>query len=262
MTTARSPGVAGAVSPGAGFDGLVAALRRLLAGRQGSTFELDFRLRPYGRAGTPATSLSAFADYYRAGGPAWSYERQAMIKLRAIAGDPEPIAAVERLRDQFVYGPEPFDLASCRRMRQMQFEQNVQPGRINAKLSPGALVDVEYFVQAMQIAHGGRVPSVRTPNTQHAIAALEAAGLLGRSEAESLRACYRFFRTLIDALRVVHGHAQDLTVPPADAEEYILLAPPDAPARGPRTYGRDPAPARADARPCARVEEFVGPVPT
>ena len=179
--------VPGAVSAGAAFDGLVATLRRLLAGRQGSTFELDFRLRPYGRAGTPATSLSAFADYYRGDGPAWSYERQAMIKLRPIAGDPELIAAVEALRDQFVYGPEPFDLDGYRRMRRLQFEQRVQAGRINAKLSPGALVDVEYFVQAMQIAHGGREPSVRTPNTQRAIAALEAAGLLGPSEADTLR---------------------------------------------------------------------------
>src|SRR5262249_8659925 len=119
------------VSTGAAFDGLVAALRRLLAGRQGSTFELDFRLRPYGRAGAPATSLSAFADYYRGDGPAWSYERQALIKLRPIVGDPDLIDAVQALRDRFVYGPEPFDLAGCRRMRALQVEQRVQPGRVN-----------------------------------------------------------------------------------------------------------------------------------
>jgi glutamate-ammonia-ligase adenylyltransferase len=216
--------VPGAVSAGAAFDAVVGTLKRLVSGREGSTFELDFRLRPYGRAGTPATLLSAFADYYRAEGSAWSYERQALIKLRAIAGDAALSATVLALRDQFVYGPEPFDLAGYRRMRRLQVEQRVQPGRINAKLSPGALVDVEYFVQALQIAYGGGEPRLRTPNTLRALGALEAAGLLAAAEVETLRSCYHFFRLLIDALRVVHGHAQDLTVPPAGSEEFSLLA--------------------------------------
>jgi glutamate-ammonia-ligase adenylyltransferase len=144
--------------------------------------------------------------------------------VRPIAGDADLIAKVLALRDRFVYGPEPFDVASYRRMRKLQVEQRVQPGRINAKLSPGALVDVEYFVQALQIAHGGRDPRLRTPNTLSAIGALEAAGLLGAAEVATLRSCYHSFRLLIDALRVVHGHAQDLTVPPAGSEGFSLLA--------------------------------------
>jgi glutamate-ammonia-ligase adenylyltransferase len=215
---------AGTVSVGSAFDAVVATLKRLLSVREGSTFELDFRLRPYGRAGTPSTSLSAFADYYRAEGSAWGYERQALIKLRAIAGDADLIATVQALRDRFVYGREPFDVASYRRMRKLQVEQRVQPGRINAKLSPGALVDVEYFVQALQIAYGGGDPRLRTPNTLCAIGAVEPAGLLGAAEVATLHACYHFFRLLIDALRVVHGHAQDLTVPPAGSEDFSLLA--------------------------------------
>jgi [glutamine synthetase] adenylyltransferase / [glutamine synthetase]-adenylyl-L-tyrosine phosphorylase len=206
------------------FDSFVAALRAVLGSRQGSTFDLDFRLRPYGRSGAPATSLSTFFNYYRAGGPAWGYERQALIKLRVIAGDPELGRIVETHRDQFVYGPEPFDLACYQRMRRLQVEQRVLPGTINAKFSPGALVDVEYFVQAMQIAHGGHDLRLRSPNTLQALAALEAAGRLSLDQVESLRSGYQFFRRLIDALRMVHGHAQDLTVPPAGTEEFVLLA--------------------------------------
>jgi glutamate-ammonia-ligase adenylyltransferase len=234
-------------------------LRRLLAGRRGSTFELDFRLRPYGRAGAPATSISAFADYYRGDGPAWGYERQALIKLRAIAGDPGLIAEVEALRDRFVYGPEPFDLDGCRRMRRLQVEQLVPTGRINAKFSPGALVDVEYFVQALQIARGGRDPSVRTPNTLRALAALGASGVLDAATVEALRSNYRFFRALVDALRVVHGHAQDLNVPLAETEEFDLLAR--------RMRRPDPAALRAELHErlgtvraiSSRLEEFLRP---
>jgi glutamate-ammonia-ligase adenylyltransferase len=248
---------AGAVSVGAAFDAVVATLKRLLSVREGSTFELDFRLRPYGRAGTPATSLSAFADYYRAEGSAWSYERQALIKLRPIAGDADLIATVLALRDRFVYGPEPFDVAGYRRMRKLQVEQRVQPGRINAKLNPGALVDVEYFVQALQIAYGSGDSRLRTPNTLCAIGALEAAGLLGAAEVATLRSCYHFFRLLIDALRVVHGHAQDLTVPPAGSEGFSLLARrmrmPDASALQAALHERL---ARMQAL-AARLEEFL-----
>ena len=48
-------------------------------------------------------------------------------------------------------GRKPFDVAGIRKMREMQVRQLVKPGTVNAKFSPGALVDVEYFVQGMQI---------------------------------------------------------------------------------------------------------------
>ncbi len=214
------------IAEGAGsdFDGLVATLRRVLDGRRGGTFDVDFRLRPYGRGGPPATSLTTFDQYYRAGGPAWSYERQALIKLRAVAGDPGTIAEVEALRDRFVYGPEPFDLDGCLRMRRLQVEQLIQPGTINAKYSPGGLVDAAYFVQALQIAHGAGEPAARSQHPLRALAALGAAGRVGPRTVQRLRAGYTFFRTLIDALRVVHGHAKDLTVPDARSEEFERLA--------------------------------------
>jgi glutamate-ammonia-ligase adenylyltransferase len=209
---------------GAAFDRYVTTLRRVVAGKRGGTFDVDFRLRPYGRAGPMATALSAFAGYYRAGGSAWGYERQALIKLRAIAGDPGLGREVEELRDRFVYGPEPFDLVGCRRLRGLQVEQLVRPGTINAKYSHGALVDVEYLVQALQIVHGGAEPSLRTPSTVRAIDALEAAGRLTSDHAGLLRSAYHFYRELIDALRVVHGHARDLAVPAADSDEFSRLA--------------------------------------
>jgi glutamate-ammonia-ligase adenylyltransferase len=214
----------GTTEPGARFDRVVTLLRQVLWTSRGGTFEIDFRLRPYGRGGPPATALSAFADYYRAGGPAWSYERQALIKLRPVAGNPALGREVETLRDRFVFGPEPFDLEGCRRLRRLQVEQLVQHGTINAKYSPGALVDVEYFVQALQIVHGANDRALWTPNTLRAIAALRASGHLNPERAEKLRSGYRFFRALIDALRVVHGHAKDLTVPPAGSDEFLRLA--------------------------------------
>jgi glutamate-ammonia-ligase adenylyltransferase len=213
----------GARAPG-DLDAVVRALRRALGGREGGTFELDFRLRPYGKSGPPATSLAAFTAYYQPGGAAWSYERQALVKLRAIAGDTALGRHVEELRDGYVFGREPFDLAAMRDMRRLQVKQLVRPGRINAKYSPGALVDVEYAVQAYQMTHGWRDPALRSPNTLEALAALEAAGRIAPAPAVALREGYRFFRTLTDALRVVHGHSRDLTLPPFPSDAFGLLA--------------------------------------
>jgi [glutamine synthetase] adenylyltransferase / [glutamine synthetase]-adenylyl-L-tyrosine phosphorylase len=206
------------------FDRTVSVLRTALATRRDGTFELDFRLRPYGRGGSPATSLTAFLSYYRVGGSAWGYERQALIKLRSVAGDAKFGREVEAFRDRYVYGPEPFELAAYRRMRKLQVEQLVRPSTVNAKFSPGALVDVEYFVQALQIVYGSHDPSLRTPNTLQALEALGASGRLQTDQVECLRSSYRFLRALIDALRVVHGHAKDLTVPPPGSEAMVLLA--------------------------------------
>ena len=141
-----------------------------------------------------------------------------------IAGDPALARQVANHRDAFVYGPEPFDLECLEKMRRLQVEQRVRPGTINAKHSPGALVDVEYFVQALQIVHGRDDPALRSPSTLTALAALGAAGHLSSSQVTILRSSYLFFRMLIDALRVVRDHAQDLTVPGFDTDEFVQLS--------------------------------------
>jgi glutamate-ammonia-ligase adenylyltransferase len=211
-------------SSGRFYDSVVAAMREVLSAREGHAFDVDLRLRPYGRSGSLATSMSTFLDYYQVSGPAWGYERQALIKLRKIGGDRVLGREVLEHRDRFVYGPEPFDLDCLRRMRRLQSEQHVAPGALSAKYSPGALVDVEYFVQAMQIVHGSADRSLRSPNTLDALSAIGAAGWLDAVSVSTLRQSYRFFRRLIDALRVVRDHSKDLTVPSFDTDEFLLLS--------------------------------------
>jgi glutamate-ammonia-ligase adenylyltransferase len=251
----------GAEGAGPFFDNAVAVMHDLLRSREGHTFDLDFRLRPYGRAGTPATSLSTFVNYYRSGGPAWGYERQVLVKLRPIAGDVALVHEIESHRDRFVYGLEPFDLEGCHRMRRLQLEQLVLPGTINAKYSPGAIVDIEYFVQALQIVHGSRDLSLRTPNTLTALQAMGDAGYLTPKQVTILRSSYRFFRMLIDAMRMVRGHAKDLTVPARDSDDLVLLA------RRLRLPGQDAlldelARCMCETRDLTdRLEDFLRPAP-
>ncbi|HUP23470.1 MAG TPA: glutamine synthetase adenylyltransferase [Thermoanaerobaculia bacterium] len=204
------------------FRTLVAELRGTLGDRR--TLALDLRLRPYGQTGSLAVTRESFETYFAPEGDAWPYERQALVKMRALTGDAAFGEAIEQLRDRLVYELGHPDPAACRALRERQIRHLVVPGTINAKFTAGALVDVEYLVQLLQMHHGRRRAQLRSTNTLAAIGELHAAGALDAHDYDLLVDAYRFYRLLIDALRMVRGHAKDLTVPAADSEEYAFLA--------------------------------------
>jgi [glutamine synthetase] adenylyltransferase / [glutamine synthetase]-adenylyl-L-tyrosine phosphorylase len=189
-------------------------LTRAIRARREGIFQIDLQLRPYGKAGTLAVSLDAFRRYFAPGGPAWGYERQALVKLRPIAGDPVLGEQLAGLRDSYVYTATPFDVAAMRAMRERQLRHLVTPGSINAKFSRGGLVDVEYIVQGLQVTHGHRDRALRVTNTADAIAALARAGIISDENAARLNGALVFLQQLINALRMVRGNNKDLTVPP------------------------------------------------
>jgi glutamate-ammonia-ligase adenylyltransferase len=193
------------------------------APRQG-IFEIDLQLRPYGKSGSLAVSLEAFKRYFGPGGPAWAYERQALVRLRPIAGDAGFGEMISARRDELIYTGERFDVTAMRAMRERQVRHLVAGGTFNAKYSPGGLLDLEYLVQALQINAGKEYLVVRQTNTAHAIDALAVCGLLTSADHSQLKAAYSFLRWLIDSLRVVRGHAKDLTVPPQDSDAFAYLA--------------------------------------
>src|SRR4029453_2871911 len=177
--------------------------------------------RPRRARGAP---LAVLRDCYRPGGGAASFERQALIKLRRVAGDEALGAEVERVRDAFVWSEQPWDRADALHLRERQCRELVPPGRFNVKYSPGALVEVEYAVQYLQIEHGRRYPELRTPSTLEGLDRLQAAGSIDAARRDELRAAYVFWRRVADALRMVRGNARDLLLPESGSEEGRFLA--------------------------------------
>lgn len=206
------------------FQRLVEAFTHTIRSKREGIFQIDLRLRPYGSAGPLAVALDAFKRYFGPSGDAWPYERQALVRLRAIAGDEDFGQEVEHLRDELIYTGQPFDVAAMRAMREKQIRQLVQAGTVNAKLSPGGMVDCEYFVQGLQITYGHRCPRLRTPNWYQALCALRDAGIIDGHTHHTLAEAYFFLRRLVNALRMVRGHARDLAVPPPESEECRFLA--------------------------------------
>lgn len=206
------------------FEKLVAEFTQTIRARQKGIFQVDLRLRPYGKAGSLAVSLEAFESYFGRDGAAWPYERQALVKLRTVAGDKAFGIRIEEIRNALIYTGEPFDVVAMRAMREKQLRQLVAANTFNAKLSSGALVDCEYLVQGLQITHGHRDIALRTRSTRKAIVALHKLGVFDDDQFERLLDAYIFLRKLIDALRMVRGNARDLALPTVDSEEFQFLA--------------------------------------
>jgi glutamate-ammonia-ligase adenylyltransferase len=206
------------------YNKLVHSINQSIRAKREGIFELDLRLRPYGRAGNVAFPLKLFNAYYCPDGPAWDYERQALVMLRPIAGDAALGEEIVKVRDQILFEGITIDIAAMRAMRERQVRQLVPGGTVNAKFSPGGLVDLEYLVQVLQIRHGGEHPELRCTNTSRALQILAEFDFLSEQEYKDLDTAHLFMRRLIDALRMVRGNAKDLTVPVSNSSEFAFLA--------------------------------------
>ncbi len=96
------------------------------------------------------------------------------------------------------------------------------PGRYNSKLGRGGLVDVEFAVQFLQLAHGADDPQIRSANTPQALGLLLKHGRLAAQDHVPLARGYRFLRRLESRLRIVRDHSVDRL--PEGGAELLRLA--------------------------------------
>jgi glutamate-ammonia-ligase adenylyltransferase len=182
----------------------------------GYVFRVDLRLRPDAGATQVAISSEAAELYYESMGQNW--ERAAMIKARACAGD---LAAGRR----FLKAIEPFiwrrnlDFAAIEDIHSIkrQIHAHGRHGPIavaghNVKLGRGGIREIEFFAQTQQLILGGRNPELRLPGTLETIAALRAKGLVSGDAAADLTTAYRYLRTIEHRLQMIDDE-QTHTVP-------------------------------------------------
>jgi len=206
------------------FDRLAKEVNRFIEAKREGIFHVDLRLRPYGQAGPLACSLETFCRYYGPGGKAHPYERLALVRMRAVGGDAALGARLERLRDEMVYSSKEVNLGDIRQLREKQFSFKTEGGRLNAKFSPGGLVDLEYGVQILQVIYGKEVRKLRTPRIHEALEALAEEEVILPEEALRMRDAYFFLRRLINGMRMLRGSAKDLFLPSPSSFEFDHLA--------------------------------------
>lgn len=178
-------------------------------------WQVDANLRPEGKSGALVRSLDSHQSYYERWAESWEF--QALLKARPIAGDAElgnqyieriwPKVWESTVRENFV--------DSVQKMRQ-RVTDNIPVNEVESqiKLGPGGLRDVEFTVQLLQLVHGRTDSSIRIRDTLGALRALSAAGYIGRDDADRFSAHYRFLRLLehriqLSAMRRTHLMPQD-----------------------------------------------------
>ena len=206
------------------YDRLVKGVLRFIEAKREGIFHLDLRLRPFGSAGPLASSLENFCKYYGAGGGAHSFERLALVRLRAVGGDAAFGAQLERLRDEMIYGTDCVDFEEVRSLREKQFGEKSKKKGPNAKFSAGGLVDLEYGVQSLQVMYGKEGPGLRSQRIHEALVALTEAGVLEAEEFLRVDSAYVFLRRLINGMRMLRGSAKDLFLPEPNSDEFDHLA--------------------------------------
>jgi glutamate-ammonia-ligase adenylyltransferase len=174
--------------------------------QEGLVYRIDTRLRPSGRSGPLVSSLEGFRRYHESSAAVW--ERQALIKARAVAGAATLAQRVDAIISAFVYRA-PLTAAEVHEIRRLRQRMERELGResrerINIKTGRGGLVDVEFLTQVLQLRYGMSHPGVRVRNTLGALAGLADIGVLPVEEYTLLADGYRFLRRVENALRLAY----------------------------------------------------------
>lgn len=185
---------------------------------EGTIWEVDPNLRPEGKQGALVRTLSSHEGYYERWAQSWEF--QALLKARLVAGDEELGAAYLDATRPFVWSAadHPTFVEDAQAMRR-RVESHI-PARLaerELKLGPGGLRDVEFSVQLLQLVHGRSDVMLRSPNTLEALEALATWGYVGREDASTLAEAYRFLRTLEHRIQL-HRLRRTHTMPEAEED--------------------------------------------
>jgi [glutamine synthetase] adenylyltransferase / [glutamine synthetase]-adenylyl-L-tyrosine phosphorylase len=165
--------------------------------RAGRLYEVDMRLRPSGRFGLLMSSFTAFADYQRA--EAWTYEHQALLHSRAVAGAYSLQERFEQLRLTLLtsairWDGVKTDVVSMRERMRAQLSRSSN-GQFDLKYDLGGMGDIEFLAQYYVLAHARDYPPLATySDTIRQLESLASINLLAQSTADVLVQAYQAYR--------------------------------------------------------------------
>lgn len=184
----------------------------------GVLYEVDMRLRPSGDAGLLCCSLNAFEEYQQK--EAWTWEKQALVRSRAVYGSTELRQHYEQLRQRVLSTPRDIEnlKTDVREMRQKMYEHlaNHNDDKFNIKTDPGGITDIEFIAQYLVLANAPANPKLAYWSDNVRIFDIMAENnVISLNIAERLKDCYTSLRNRIHHLNLL---GQPSIVP---AEEFI-----------------------------------------
>lgn len=163
----------------------------------GVLYEVDTRLRPSGASGLLVSSMDAFESYQRE--EAWTWEHQALVRARAVAGEPALLARFEAARLAALMRPrDPEALRGEVQAMREKMRQHLTAGgtgRLDLKQDRGGIADIEFLVQYLSLRWGHAYPEVlRFTDNVRLLEGLTACGCLPATDAAMLTQAYLAFR--------------------------------------------------------------------
>ena len=164
----------------------------------GRLYEVDVRLRPSGKGGFLVTQIDAFAEYQRR--EAWTWEHQALLHARAVAGAPTLCAEFERVRldvlRHAVRRESLRDEVRAMRERMRRELSKGRDGRVDLKQDAGGIADIEFLAQYWALEWARDYPPVAMfADTIRQLESVASADLVPQATIDVLTAAYRTYRT-------------------------------------------------------------------
>jgi glutamate-ammonia-ligase adenylyltransferase len=190
----------------------------------GIAYRVDLRLRPHGATGPATMSQEAMLQYYDRHGRTW--ERQAWVKARCIAGDEALGGRVLAEMQPWIYRRwlTRADISGIKALKRRIEHRAVRDGTDDAdiKNGRGGIRDIEFTIQFLQLLSGGDTPQVRTGTTLEAMRRLAESGGLTDQERGILERTYTLLRTVEHRLQILYDRQTHAV--PRDPTEFTRLA--------------------------------------
>ncbi len=163
----------------------------------GRLYEVDVRLRPSGKGGLLVTNIEAFAEYQRR--EAWTWEHQALLHARSVAGSPQLRAEFERVRlEVLCHHVRRAGLRGEVRAMRERMRRELSKGdgeRFDIKQDPGGTADIEFLAQYWALAWADRYPAVAMfADTIRQLESVASAALVPQAAVDLLTGAYRAYR--------------------------------------------------------------------
>jgi glutamate-ammonia-ligase adenylyltransferase len=163
----------------------------------GRLYEVDVRLRPSGKGGLLVTNIEAFAEYQRK--DAWTWEHQALLHARSVAGAPELRARFEEIRMDVLSNHVRRDTlrSEVRTMRERMRKElsRAQEGQFDIKQDAGGVADIEFLAQYWALRWAHEYPPVALfSDTIRQLESVASADLVPQVSVDVLIAAYQAYR--------------------------------------------------------------------
>jgi glutamate-ammonia-ligase adenylyltransferase len=186
----------------------------------GRAYEIDLELRPSGNSGLVVTSLPGFARYQR--DSAWTWEHQALLRARSVAGGAALCQAIEAIRQEVLRRPREAgrlrtEVVEMRARMRASLEKR-ELARWDVKQGGGGLIDAEFITQYLCLCHAAQQASlVEYTDNWRQLEALAAAGLVEPAQKDALLAAERAYRGWLHRRAL---QTQDALADDADLKEH------------------------------------------